>query len=448
MFDSRDGNYWNGTGETGGAGTGYWNREAYVNEGITFDQGFAHQEQTGTHHYHAQPIALRYALGDHVDYLPGNKSYAEAATPVTKHSPLLGWVRDGYPIYGPYGYSQAMNANSGARRMISGYQLRNGQNGTDNLTTAGRSTIPGWAQRAYGVGASQSGPAVSTTYPLGRYMEDNAYLGDLGFTQGVQFDLDEYNGRFCVTPEFPQGTYAYFTTIAADGTPVFPYSIGRCFYGSPIGSAQTTIPETVTTHWKGGPDLQEAAQTPSLNPANGNVTMTWSSVEGGTYRVEASTDVTNWTALTTTQAAAANAPSTSYTDLGGALGRTARFYRTLRTALAAYDPVAGTNATGNGILSVSPTSAARGATFTLTVNLDPAATPAPPPQTAPVNAVTVGAIAGTNRVHVSQTQVTAQISVPANATTGAQTVTVTFPGPPENPTATVSYTLANGFTIN
>jgi hypothetical protein len=101
-----------------------------------------------------------------------------------------------------------------------------------------------------------------------------------------------------------------------------------------------------------------------------------------------------------------------------------------------------------GIVGVSPTSGARGSTFTLTVNLDAAATPSPPPQTAPVNAITVGTIAGTNRVHVSQTQVTAQFTIPAGAATGAQTVTVTFPGPPETPTDTVTYTLTNGFTVN
>ena len=37
MFDSRDGFAWNGTGEGNGTASGYWNREAYVNEGATFD---------------------------------------------------------------------------------------------------------------------------------------------------------------------------------------------------------------------------------------------------------------------------------------------------------------------------------------------------------------------------------------------------------------------------
>jgi hypothetical protein len=78
--------------------------------------------------------------------------------------------------------------------------------------------------------------------------------------------------------------------------------------------------------------------------------------------------------------------------------------------------------------------------------LDPSVSP--PPQAAPINSVTVGTITGTSNTHVSSTQVTSSITIPANATTGAQTVTVVFPGPPNNPTATVTYTLTGGFTIN
>ena len=48
-----------------------------------------------------------------------------------------------------------------------------------NLTSTGRTTIPLWAARMYGVSINQTGPSVSSSYPLGRYMEDNAYLGDL-----------------------------------------------------------------------------------------------------------------------------------------------------------------------------------------------------------------------------------------------------------------------------
>src|SRR6185503_2954254 len=126
---------------------------------------------------------------------------------------------------------------------VSGYVIRNGQNGTANLTATGRNTLPAWAGRAYNrsttLAANEYGPNVSAQYPLGRYLEDNEFLGDLGRMQGQDFDLDEYNGRFCITPEFPGGTYAYFISINANGTVAFPYNVGRRFYGNPSGSAVT-----------------------------------------------------------------------------------------------------------------------------------------------------------------------------------------------------------------
>ena len=447
MFDTRDAFYWNGSADVQGSGS--WNRDAYVNESPTFDPGYAHQENTGTHHYHADPIALRYQLGDHVDYDSSTRSYSESTNPVSSHSPILGWVCDGYPVYGPYGYSDPLDPASGVRRMVSGFQLRNGQKGTDDLTATGRTSIPLWAARFYGISTNQSGPAASSSYPLGRYLEDNAYLGDLvnpdtgsNYVQGVDFDLNEYNARFCVTPEFPNGTWAYFVCVSTNGTPVFPYNIGRAFYGQPQGGAVSTISEAVTTNFVGGPNLAPVLNSPSLN--SGVVTLSWSATEGGTYRVDATTTLQGWTTSAT------NIPAVL--DTGGYTNSSPenqKFFRVVRTALASYDPVGGsTSSGGNGILSVSPSSGNRGTSLTLTINLDPAANPAPPPANAPINSVTVGTIAGTSNVHVSQTQVTSLLTIPANASTGPQTVTVVFPGPPSNPSATVTYSLSAGFTTN
>ncbi|MGA9777670.1 MAG: YHYH protein [Limisphaerales bacterium] len=145
MFNSWDGYYWNGSADVQtGPDNGYWNRDAYVNEGVTFDAGYAHQQQSGVYHYHADPIGLRYELGDHVDYNPATKTYSEDTNTPTEHSPILAWTADGFPLYGPYGYSNPTNPASGIRRMVSGYVPRNGQNGTDNLdyNGAARSTIP------------------------------------------------------------------------------------------------------------------------------------------------------------------------------------------------------------------------------------------------------------------------------------------------------------------
>jgi hypothetical protein len=440
MFNSWDAYYWNGTVDTNGNGTGYWNRDAFVNEGVSFDAAYAHQQNTGTYHYHADPIALRYLAGDHVDYNATAKTYSESTNAPTKHSPILGWVADGFPVYGPYGYSVATNPASGIRRMVSGYVIRNGQYGTSNLTANGRTTIPAWAVRLYNVTSNQSGPNVSTNYPLGRYMEDNDYLGDHGYVQGVDFDLDEYNCRYCVTPEFPQGTYAYFVAIDSNGIPVFPYNIGRGYFGSPTGGAITGITETVATNFTGGANSTLKLGAPGWT--NNTVTLAWSAVEGGTYQVESTANFSAWSTNATNLAAVQRFGSYS-----GASAQGSRFFRVALTGLASYDPATSSGG-GNGILSVSPTNGSPGTTFTLTINLDPAATPAPPPQNAPINSVSVGSITSTNNTHVSQTEVTSSITIPAGATPGPQTVQVVFPGPPGDATNTVTYTLTGGFTIN
>ena len=99
--------------------------------------------------------------------------------------------------------------------MRSGYRLR-------RMTQ--RDTLPEWALDYHpgvpqSLPAAQQGPAVSARFPLGRYVEDNEYVAGLG-------DLDQFNGRTTVTPEYPNGTYAYFVTIQEDGTPAFPYILG------------------------------------------------------------------------------------------------------------------------------------------------------------------------------------------------------------------------------
>jgi len=290
MFDSNDAfSYSNENGRDAdprariGQGDHIWNRDAYVNEGITFDAGFGHQQQFGTYHYHAEPIALRYLLGDHVDYDTATKTYHESTAPPTKHSPIIGWMHDGYPLYGPYGYSNPTNPASGVRRMVSGFVLRDGNNGADNLAQEGRRTLPAWdareLQRPAELAHYETGPDVSARYPLGHYIEDYAYLGDLGKIQGKDFDLDELNGRWCVTPEFPQGTYAYFTAIDANGRPVYPYNMGRRYRGNPVGGLARYINETVATNFinHANASLAQVAQ------QAGTTTLRWNPGNDGGY---------------------------------------------------------------------------------------------------------------------------------------------------------------------
>lgn len=335
LFDNRDTfSYTNAAGQdaspvNGLRGDGIWNRDAYVNEGVTFDAALAHQAGSN-YHYHANTPALRYLLGDHVTYDAGTKTYAEETASPRRHSPILGWLADGHPLYGPYGYASPLDPASGVRRMVPGYAKRDGSLGTANLASIGRTSLPAWAQRAQNrtsLAAAHAGPAVGPAYPIGHYIEDYDYLGELGKTQGADFDLDLYNGRFCVTPEFPQGTYAYFLTIEADGTPKFPYVLGRWYYGSPAGGSVAAIGETVAEYVRGG---QAQALAVTATATDAGVVVRWNSVEGGTYAVATSADGTTFTPLAGGIASAGL--STTYTA-----AVRANYYRVTLAALAVFD---------------------------------------------------------------------------------------------------------------
>lgn len=126
--------------------------------------------------------------------------YDDSLTHDDGHSKILGWSLDGYPIYGPYGYDIALNNSSTVRRMVSGYTMR---------------------ASGYRTGLA----ANLTNYPMGIFVEDYQFT-DAG-------DLDISNGRYCVTPDYPNGTYAYFVTVDANTNPVYPYVIGTRFRATP-----------------------------------------------------------------------------------------------------------------------------------------------------------------------------------------------------------------------
>jgi hypothetical protein len=430
MFDDQDSFFWNGTTETNN-GTGYWYRDAYVNEGLSFDPNNAHQEQTGMHHYHANPPALRYLLNDNVLFNSTTKTYSENATNQNlKHSPILGWMRDGYPLYGPYGYSVATNTNSTIRRMISGFVLRNGQNRTDNLTTIGRTGLPAWAARLYNTTTNHTGPSVAGQYTLGHYLEDSAYRGDLGYVQGVDYDLDEYNGRYCVTPEFPNGTYAYFCSIETNGAPKMPYNIGRAYYGVPNGGTVSVITESVMTNFLGSTNLPHKLTKPAVQSST--MTLSWSGIEGGSYKLESSTNLASWTAILTNVASSSGG---GYTN--GVVAGDKRFYRVSRVATAAFESTGTTLFT---TAAVAPGgSASAGSTVTITITL-PSNPPAPPINAIP-SSVTLGGIAGSLISRPSTNTVQATFVIPGNTSPGAKDIVVTFS---PNPV----YNLTGYFSVN
>ena len=128
--------------------------------------------------------------------------------PSTNHSPVIGWAYDGNPIYGPYGYITKEGGT--IAQMRSGYSI-----------------------------SIKSGRPPESIFPEGFFVEDYSYLEVRDETI-----LDENNGRFCVTPEYPQGTYAYFATVdnsisASSGAfnqyrePIFPYLVGDNYHSEP-----------------------------------------------------------------------------------------------------------------------------------------------------------------------------------------------------------------------
>src|SRR3954447_24881370 len=93
----------------GQAGDGIWFRNAVLAESPTFDACNAHQPGNGEYHYHDNPVCLRLQLNDNLEKQGG--AYREKPAP-WRHSPILGWAYDGYPIYGPYAYSNPQDSTS------------------------------------------------------------------------------------------------------------------------------------------------------------------------------------------------------------------------------------------------------------------------------------------------------------------------------------------------
>jgi hypothetical protein len=157
------------------AGSGPWNLEA-IGGVFVFgtDASNGHVQPNGQYHYHGMPVG-------YVNRVNGGKA---AIT-------LVGFAVDGFPIYAKYGYSAAQDATSGLKAVTSSYQKL--------LTPA-------------------TGRPSTTTFPLGTFTQDYQYAAGSG-------DLDECNGRFGVTPEFPGGIYHYYITET------FPY-VQRCVKGS------------------------------------------------------------------------------------------------------------------------------------------------------------------------------------------------------------------------
>jgi len=131
---------------------------------------------------------LKYSVSGYFNILRNSFNDVES-----KHSPIIGWAYDGNPIYGPYGYEDKENSSSSPKILKSGYELK----------------------------------VVNVKDRPNRF-ESGLFLEDFEYTNSG--DLDEYNGRFGKTPEFPNGVYAYFATSTLENQTLvssFPYFIGN-----------------------------------------------------------------------------------------------------------------------------------------------------------------------------------------------------------------------------
>ncbi len=228
LFDWRDGVAWNpstnslcgGPGNPpcpgGPAATMDWNRDAVPAEKVGFDCSKGHPAM-GNYHHHQNPSAFKLDLNvvsNICDLYDADGLYTIDSS---NHSPLIGYAYDGFPIYGAYAYKN-IDGSGGVVRMKSSFQLK-------NMTTR------------------SNGPNVDATYFLGYFKEDYEYI-----TNTAPDYLDEHNGRFCVTPEYPNGIYAYFCTVDENWNSEYPYAVGPTFFGEAENRIVNTIDESTTVY--------------------------------------------------------------------------------------------------------------------------------------------------------------------------------------------------------
>lgn len=153
-----------------------WTKEALSSSvDLGDDCNNAHVQPSGKYHYHGTPTGV-------VKKADNNTMF------------LTGWAADGFPIYYKYGYKKAKDSKSELVELRASYRIKSGERKGDGIVS-----------------------------PDGKY--DGTYVRDYEYVKGLG-DLDEANGRFGVTPEFPKGTYYYVITDH------FP-SIPRYFVGTP-----------------------------------------------------------------------------------------------------------------------------------------------------------------------------------------------------------------------
>ena len=171
-------------------GRGNWNIEALGHDTFDFgdDMNHAHVQPNGEYHYHGMPELL-------MEFLGNNQGMT-----------IVGWASDGFPVYARNGFSNANDSTSEVIALQSSYKLKSQPDANrPNTLTA----LLG--------GSGQGSNNLNRSIEMGAFTQDYEYVEGLG-------DLDQCNGRFGVTPEFPNGIYYY---VVSDDFPFFT----RCLKG-------------------------------------------------------------------------------------------------------------------------------------------------------------------------------------------------------------------------
>jgi hypothetical protein len=217
-----------GSSTTPPAGFAY--NAVYNEQSYGVDACGGHPEQNGEYHYHSGSF-LANCWGSKViasnSYFSSSEYNGDYFRHPDGHSKIVGFCYDGYPVYGPFGYENAGNRLTPVVRMKSSY-------------------------RAFPSPVANRG-SLYADIPAGTYIQDYEFVENLG-------SLDIHNGRYCATPEYPDGTYAYFMTLDTQNRPVYPYIFGNSTKeqrsaGGPIATPTFIANDTdltITKAWSEG----------------------------------------------------------------------------------------------------------------------------------------------------------------------------------------------------
>ncbi len=202
--------------------SGVWSQLAMEFEKYAMDVCTGHAAgSAGYYHHHSYSQCLASQLQDDG----------------TKHSPIYGWVNDGYPIYGPY-QSNGVLASSC-------WQKRDYSSTTTGCSDGKRSCVfvdeydyTKGTTTATSNGPDPSGTTTSTSITIsaasGIYYQDYYYNSTCGNLGGSH--LNSYNGH-----DHDDLGFHYHVTIDSSGNNVFPYTFGPKFYGCTEGTCCTSI---------------------------------------------------------------------------------------------------------------------------------------------------------------------------------------------------------------